>query len=70
MSLPTVAMASILGGHVRVGLEDNLYIRKGEFATSNAALVERAVQILDSAGSKPAPHPQRPPGDAGASVRP
>jgi uncharacterized protein (DUF849 family) len=54
MSLPTVAMASILGGHVRVGLEDNLYIRKGEFATSNAALVERAVQILDLLGAEPA----------------
>ena len=54
MSLPTVAMASILGGHVRVGLEDNLYIRKGEFATSNAALVERAVQILDLVGASPA----------------
>jgi uncharacterized protein (DUF849 family) len=54
MSLPTVAMASILGGHVRVGLEDNLYIRKGEFATSNAALVERAVQILGLLGAEPA----------------
>jgi uncharacterized protein (DUF849 family) len=54
MSLPTVAMAAILGGHVRVGLEDNLYIRKGELATSNAALVERAVQILDLLGAEPA----------------
>ncbi|MEZ5930581.1 MAG: 3-keto-5-aminohexanoate cleavage protein [Alphaproteobacteria bacterium] len=54
MSLPTVAMASILGGHVRVGLEDNLYIKKGELATSNAALVERAVQILDLLGAEPA----------------
>ncbi len=54
MSLPTVAMASTLGGHVRVGLEDNLYVRKGEFATSNAVLVERAVQILDLLGAEPA----------------
>ncbi|MDH3660034.1 MAG: 3-keto-5-aminohexanoate cleavage protein [Alphaproteobacteria bacterium] len=54
MSLPTVAMASMLGGHVRVGLEDNLYIRKGELAPSNAALVERAVQILDLLGASPA----------------
>ena len=54
MSLPTVAMASILGGHVRVGLEDNLYVRKGELATSNAVLVERAVQILDLLGAEPA----------------
>ena len=54
MSLPTVALAATMGGHVRVGLEDNLYIRKGEFATSNAALVERAVQILDLLGASPA----------------
>lgn len=54
MSLPTVALASTLGGHVRVGLEDNLYVRKSEFATSNAVLVERAVQILDLLGASPA----------------
>ncbi|MEM9627073.1 MAG: 3-keto-5-aminohexanoate cleavage protein [Pseudomonadota bacterium] len=54
MSLPTVAFASTLGGHVRVGLEDNLYIRKGELATSNAVLVERAVQMLDLLGAEPA----------------
>ena len=54
MSFPTVALASTLGGHVRVGLEDNLYIRRGEFATSNAVLVERAVQILDLLGASPA----------------
>jgi len=54
MSLPTVALASTMGGHVRVGLEDNLYIRKGELATSNASLVERAVQILDLLGASPA----------------
>jgi uncharacterized protein (DUF849 family) len=54
MSLPTVAQAALLGGHVRVGLEDNLYVRKGELATSNAVLVERAVQILDLLGAEPA----------------
>jgi uncharacterized protein (DUF849 family) len=45
MQLPYVAMAALAGGNVRVGLEDNLYSGPGELAT-NAALVERAVQIL------------------------
>ena len=45
------AQAVILGGHVRVGLEDNLYLEKGVFAT-NAQLVERAVQIVTSLGER------------------
>lgn len=51
---PMVAQAAILGGHVRVGLEDNLYIERGVLAPSNAALVERAVQIITSLGFRPA----------------
>ena len=39
----------LLGGHVRVGLEDNLYLDKGVHA-SNAELVERAVDIVKSLG--------------------
>jgi 3-keto-5-aminohexanoate cleavage enzyme len=42
--LPMAALGVILGGHVRVGLEDNIYYRKGELAT-NARLVERVVRI-------------------------
>lgn len=38
------ALGVILGGHVRVGLEDNIYYRKGELAT-NVRLVERVVRI-------------------------
>ena len=38
------AMAIIMGGHVRVGLEDNLFKRRGELAT-NAELVEKAVRV-------------------------
>ena len=49
MQLPYVAMAALAGGNVRVGLEDNLYIGRGEFGT-NAQLVQRAVQILDGMG--------------------
>ncbi|APC39329.1 3-keto-5-aminohexanoate cleavage enzyme [Clostridium estertheticum] len=40
-----VAMAIIMGGHVRVGFEDNVYIEKGVPAKSNAELVERVVRI-------------------------
>ena len=45
-----VAQAILLGGNVRVGLEDNLYMSRGVLAPSNAALVERAVKIIESMG--------------------
>jgi uncharacterized protein (DUF849 family) len=51
---PIVAQTTILGGHVRVGLEDNLYIGRGVLAQGNAPLVERAVKIIESLGAKPA----------------
>ena len=44
--LPYVAAAAITGGNVRVGLEDNLYLSRGQMAT-NADLVHRAVTILE-----------------------
>ena len=47
MQLPYVAMAVLAGGNVRVGLEDNLYLSKGELAT-NADLVVRARSILEA----------------------
>ncbi|ESP89092.1 BKACE family enzyme [Candidatus Halobonum tyrrellensis] len=47
--LPLTTHALLLGGHVRVGLEDNLYLRAGERAT-NEALVERAVRVADEVG--------------------
>jgi uncharacterized protein (DUF849 family) len=50
MEFPIVAQACLLGGHVRVGLEDNLYVDKGVLAPSNAALVERAVTIVELLG--------------------
>jgi 3-keto-5-aminohexanoate cleavage enzyme len=43
--LPLGVMAILLGGHVRVGFEDNVYYRKGELATSNAQLVARMARI-------------------------
>jgi 3-keto-5-aminohexanoate cleavage enzyme len=45
--LPLTTMGLLLGGHVRVGLEDNVYYRRGELAESNAQLVERAAAIAD-----------------------
>jgi uncharacterized protein (DUF849 family) len=50
MEFPIVAQACLLGGHVRVGLEDNLYMSKGVLAPSNAALVERAARIVELLG--------------------
>jgi uncharacterized protein (DUF849 family) len=47
MQLPFVAMAALVGGNVRVGLEDNIYLSRGRLA-SNGELVERAVRILES----------------------
>jgi uncharacterized protein (DUF849 family) len=47
MQLPYVALAPLMGGNVRVGLEDNLYLERGVLAT-NADLVQRAVTILES----------------------
>jgi uncharacterized protein (DUF849 family) len=43
---PMVALAATAGGHVRVGLEDNLYLAPGKLAPSNAALVDKAVSLL------------------------
>ncbi len=43
--LPLGALAILLGGHVRVGFEDNVYYRKGELATSNAQLVARIARL-------------------------
>ncbi|MFE1586945.1 3-keto-5-aminohexanoate cleavage protein [Streptomyces sp. NPDC058737] len=51
MQMPWVAQSILLGGHVRVGLEDNLYLGKGNKAT-NAQLVERAVRITESIGAR------------------
>ncbi len=47
MQLPYVAMAALVGGNVRVGLEDNVYLERGVLAT-NADLVMRAVTMLEA----------------------
>ncbi len=43
--LPMITLGILLGGHIRVGFEDNLYLRKGVLAPSNAAFVEMAVNL-------------------------
>ncbi len=48
--IPVMLAALALGGHVRVGLEDNLYYSRGVLASSNAQLVERAAELICAAG--------------------
>jgi uncharacterized protein (DUF849 family) len=50
MEMPIVAQSLLLGGNVRVGLEDNLFLEKGVLA-SNAQLVDRARTIVESMGA-------------------
>jgi len=50
MEMPYVAQTILLGGNVRVGLEDNLYLKKGVLA-SNAQLVEKAIRIITDMGA-------------------
>ena len=50
MQMPMVAQAILLGGNVRVGLEDNIYLKKGVLA-SNAQLVEKAIRIITDMGA-------------------
>jgi len=50
MEMPMVAQSVLYGGHVRVGLEDNIYLSKGVLAKFNAQLVEKAVRIITDLG--------------------
>ena len=51
MQMPYVAQAVLAGGNVRVGLEDNLYLGRGQLA-SNGQLVERARLIVEGMGAR------------------
>jgi uncharacterized protein (DUF849 family) len=51
MQLPMAAQAVLMGGNIRVGLEDNLYLKRGVLAT-NAQLVAKARQIVEEMGAK------------------
>ncbi len=52
MQMPMAAQAVLLGGHVRVGLEDNLWLDKGVPA-SNGSLVERVIKLIECMGARP-----------------
>ena len=53
-SFPMAAQSVLLGGHVRVGMEDNRYLEKGRRASSNRELVEKAVRIIQALDREPA----------------
>jgi 3-keto-5-aminohexanoate cleavage enzyme len=48
--LPMITMGMLIGGHVRVGFEDNLYVRRGVLAKSNAQMVETAADLAERLG--------------------
>lgn len=52
--MPFITQAALMGGHVRVGLEDSLFIEAGRLAVSNAQQVAKAVRILAEMGHEPA----------------
>lgn len=49
-AFPMLALSYIMGGHVRVGMEDSVYIEKGELVKNNAQLVKKGVGIIESLG--------------------
>ena len=51
MQMPFVAQAAVMGGNVRVGLEDNIWLDRGVLAT-NASLVTRAREIVERLGAR------------------
>jgi uncharacterized protein (DUF849 family) len=50
MEYPMLAQSFVAGGHVRVGMEDNVFIEKGKLCTGNAQLVEKAVKLVTDMG--------------------
>lgn len=59
-SFPSVAQSYLAGGHVRVGLEDAVYLSRGQLAPSNAAMVEKARRMVEDLGAQIAtPHEAR-----------
>ncbi len=53
-AFPILAVSYALGGHVRTGMEDTLYISKGELVKNNGQLVEKAADIVQKLGGEPA----------------
>ncbi len=53
-AFPMLAQAVLLGGNVRIGLEDTLFVAEGRRASSNKELVQRAIEIVKALGKEPA----------------
>jgi uncharacterized protein (DUF849 family) len=53
-AFPMLAQSVLLGGNVRIGLEDTLYVEKGNRASSNKELVQKAVEIIKALDKEPA----------------
>jgi uncharacterized protein (DUF849 family) len=51
-AFPSVAHSYLAGGHVRVGIEDSVYLSRGQLATSNAQMVEKARRIVEDLGGQ------------------
>jgi uncharacterized protein (DUF849 family) len=51
-AFPMLAQAVILGGHCRIGMEDTVHLARGALAPGNAALVEKAVRIIEALGGQ------------------
>ena len=49
---PMLAQAFLLGGHCRIGMEDTVYLARGVKTPGNGALVEKAVQLIQSLGGQ------------------
>ena len=52
MAFPMLAQSFLLGGHVRIGMEDTSYIAKGQLCRDNAELVERGRDIIEKLGGR------------------
>ena len=52
MAFPMLALAFLLGGHCRIGMEDTVYLSRGVKTPGNGALVEKAVRIIDELGGR------------------
>ncbi len=51
-SFPMAAQSVLLGGHMRVGFEDTIYLKKGMLANNNAELVDWGAQIVEKLGNE------------------
>jgi uncharacterized protein (DUF849 family) len=52
MAFPMVAQSFLLGGHARMGFEDNIYLERGKLAPGNGAMIQKAARIIEDLGGK------------------